>query len=648
MRWLAPLIALFVGLLVGYLIFDADAPVALTGTGTTEASSGPDTPQSPKDASPSEPLTEAEASAAEAAGLTKEWFEALERKDQIDQLDALLARMRTASLDDFPELLGAIRKFGGNMRWMARNLLVTRWAEADPDGMLAYIEAQPSQEQWGLRSALYEAWARDNAEAAFASARNLTHRREQQNAMQTIIRTVADGDPRRAIELAGEMEDHGHRNDWVYQNIFSAWANDDPAAARQAALAMEDGREKVRALTGAIQQWMHDDPLAALDWLDSLPADGTVYRSRKEVFRNMLNRDFETAREYLASRTDPIQRREILSNLYLANYARNRDFDDITEVYDWLGEVATGQIYDRKVSEVVRAMARIDPERAKQFALQLPPGAARMNTIGNLASELSGRDPAAAFAFIESLPYEDERDRALGNMGWQLARYHLEEGTRLIASSDNAKLQQRLAGRLTDEWSKYDREGALAWAESLENPSARQNAIRPVFENWLEADPHAALAYMEATREEYSLDGSLSHAFGQWTREDPAAATEALALLPESVDDRRSDIYRQVANRYVRHDPMAASEWIATLDDGPERDESVDSLVSHIADSEPDSAFIWAATIDDAGKRKNGLNRAVRKWAETDPDAAFEAIKDARIEAEEKKPLFELLGRGDR
>jgi len=182
-----------------------------------------------------------------------------------------------------------------------------------------------------------------------------------------------------------------------------------------------------------------------------------------------------------------------------------------------------------------------------------------MNTIGNLAGELAGKNPQAAFDFLESLPYEDERRRALGSMGWQLARHHLDEAPGLIAASGDAKLQRRLAGRLTGEWSKFDREGALAWAETLDDEQARQNALRPVFQTWLQQDPQAAFAYMEATRETHSLHDSLSHAFGQWTCEDPAAATEALAMLPESVDGRRADIYNQVANYFVRHDPMAAS-----------------------------------------------------------------------------------------
>ena len=267
-----------------------------------------------------------------------------------------------------------------------------------------------------------------------------------------------------------------------------------------------------------------------------------------------------------------------------------------------------------------------------------------MNTISNLASELAGRDIATAFSFLDSIDFKDERRRALRSMGRQLARHHLSEAVQIVGASDDSELQRQLAGPLTAEWSKYDRENTLAWAQGLEDASARRNALRPILQNWLQTDPRGAFDYIGASEEGSAL-GSLSNAFRQWAREDPKAATEALALLPESAENQRENIYGPVAHSYVQHDPMAASEWIATLDKGPARDRSVETLVNQIVDAEPDSAFFWAVTIDNPDKRTKGLQRAALKWAQTDRKKVLEAIEDASIEAKEKESILSFLGK---
>ncbi|MEN8775087.1 MAG: hypothetical protein ABF382_16190 [Akkermansiaceae bacterium] len=104
-----------------------------------------------------------------------------------------------------------------------------------------------------------------------------------------------------------------------------------------------------------------------------------------------------------------------------------------------------------------------------------------------------------------------------------------------------------------------------------------------------------------------------------------------------------SHIYSSVARTYVQHDPMAASEWISTLDEGPNRDRSVETLVSSISKTDPKAGFIWGATVSDDSMRKNTLTQSLRSWVKTDPDAAFEAVKDAKIEASEKESLFEII-----
>jgi hypothetical protein len=116
-----------------------------------------------------------------------------------------------------------------------------------------------------------------------------------------------------------------------------------------------------------------------------------------------------------------------------------------------------------------------------------------------------------------------------------------------------------------------------------------------------------------------------------------------LEHLPAGLQAQQANIYHRVAQAYVQHDPLAASEWIATLATGPERDASVKTLVNHIAKTDPEAGFIWAATVSDPNDRRNSLSQVVRDWAQANPLAAQQAVDDAVLSAIEKKLLLRTV-----
>lgn len=638
-----PLVTLIVGIVGGWF-------VAVSSLSRDEVSASAEPSSSNViaelggDADSEVELTEAEATVAATYGVDEAWLSSMEGMSQMDQLGELLTRLRKAKPEDFVTLMDAVSQYSGSMGWMAQGLLATKWAETDPQGMLAYIETRPADQQWRLRSSFYSAWAKSDPTAAYAAAKELGDYRAQQYSMQSVIQAVADKNPQRAIAMAEEMDSLGHRADWLMRNIYQNWANKDLAAARASALTLEDGPKKVQALSGALQNWMHEEPYAALDWLDSLPMDGTIYNSRKEVFRNLLNNDFEIAKEYIEGKIDPVERREILSHISFGNLAWQKDFEAIQGMYDWIGEVATGQTYDNKVGDLIRSLAQSNPERAREFVLNLPAGNARMNAIGNLAQQVAERDAAAGIDFAMSLAYEDEKQRALSHMSWQIARYGVERAVSIVAESSDPMVQRQLASRLASEWSQYDQPGALAWAEGLSDERARGQALQTVYQNWMQADPEGAFAYLTNSVEEGKQSDYLRSGFQDWSRQDPLAAIEWLDRMPVTMSaSQNANIYRTVASNYVQHDPMAASEWIATLEDGPNRDQSVETLVQNVSKTDPEAGFYWAETVSDENMRRNTLRQSVQSWVKSDPDAAFQAVKDSNIEADEKEALYQLV-----
>ena len=650
MKWVIAFVALLIGLFGGFFLSSGDSETEAAGGGSFLKSLSSPTPSAKRmepgsGSSASKKALDTKTSSPEGA-ITSEWLKTLSDLDAFDQIGALHARLKEIDPSEFSTVMDEMGlEMGNALSWQVRSMIAARWAQVDPQGMLDYANTQKGVFSWSLNSVIFGAWAKQDVQAAYSAAMQLNSRRSKDAALQAIINTVAMEQPQRAIEMARDYygNDIGGRGRWVFQSIYRNWAQKDGEAARQSALAMEEGSSKSAALSGAMSEWMANDPVEALAWLDSLPMDSAVYGSRKEVFRNFLNQDFEVAKEYIESVQDPLDKRQILESLQFHNLAWQKSYEEIEEVFDWLGTVATGQVYDNRVSSIITAMVENDSSRAIDFVLNMRPGNARMNGLNSIGSKLVEIDPKMAFEFVDSLPYEDEKRRALGSMGWRLSQQGVESASALIANNEDPLVQRQLASRISGEWSNYDQASALAWSESLTDEQARKSAVRSVLKNMIESDPAAALSYIESSMEESDHGSVLRDAFSNWARNDPQAAVSWLDRLPESVSESQGNIYRSVTSSFISHDPMAASEWIATLEESPERDQSVEALVNNISKSDPEAGFIWAVTVSDVEKRKSILSRSVQQWVKTDPDAAYKAIADAKIEATEKEPLLKML-----
>lgn len=441
MKWILALGAFLLGFIGGVLLVPKGAEMELVEVSSVPGSVVVDHPAGTTVTSngygQSTPQVVAVSKVAKGA-VTLEWLEALGDLDAFDQIGVLHARLKDIDPSDFAAVMDEMGlEMGNALSWQVRSMIAARWAQVDPQGMLAYTKDQKKVLSWSLNSVIFGAWAKQDVPAAYAAAMQLDNRRSRDAALQAIINTVAMDQPQRAINMAREYygSDLGGRGRWVMQSIYRNWAQQDGAAARQSALAMEEGSSKSSALSGAMSEWMANDPVAALAWLDSLPMDSAVYGSRKEVFRNFLNRDFKVAKDYIESVKDPLDRREILESLQFHHLAWQKSYEEIEEVFDWLGTVATGQVYDNRVSSIIGAMAENDPNRAVDFVLNMRPGNARMNGLSSIGSKLVEIDPKLAFEFVDSLPYEDEKRRALGSMGWRLSQQGGESASALVAAN---------------------------------------------------------------------------------------------------------------------------------------------------------------------------------------------------------------------
>lgn len=113
-----------------------------------------------------------------------------------------------------------------------------------------------------------------------------------------------------------------------------------------------------------------------------------------------------------------------------------------------------------------------------------------------------------------------------------------------------------------------------------------------------------------------------------------------------SIEDEntRARALGPVANEWMDHNPLEASEWIATLENGKARDEAVEELVNHIYRSDPVSALAWAFSADSSSKRKSMVRRAVDHLKRSGKsDVALREIENSGLVEEDKQYLLNRL-----
>ena len=117
-------------------------------------------------------------------------------------------------------------------------MLVSRWAEADPQAALAYAQSTgtPSERPF-MAAAAVRTWAEKDSAAANAWVQQLPPGQERERAQQAVISALAEADPEAALTMLQSLPGLASARQGFYWPIFSHWANSDPVAAAQRAVA---------------------------------------------------------------------------------------------------------------------------------------------------------------------------------------------------------------------------------------------------------------------------------------------------------------------------------------------------------------------------------------------------------------------------
>lgn len=237
--------------------------------------------------------------------------------------------------------------------------------------------------------------------------------REQAQGVGYAFGQLARHDPEAATR---RLDDYpaGPVRDAAMTQLTSAWAQDDPAAAK-AWVATLTGSEQGRALNALIPSMAGTDPTGAAAMLGRLlatapkDADGNLGNATSNLVSTWAHDDPAAAGTWTADLPDGNLKNNAISNL-ASTWARE-DFDATGK---WIDTMPDGQARDAGVSSMVNATMRRDPATAFAWAATIGDNARRVSQLANVVEQWQDSDPAKARAAVQQADITNaERDKLL-------------------------------------------------------------------------------------------------------------------------------------------------------------------------------------------------------------------------------------------
>jgi hypothetical protein len=357
--------------------------------------------------------------------------EILAMRDPMARIDALLAFVKNVPVDQIGGILKELQmgadKWDPGTRLLA-HLLLTRWAQEDPDAAFASLENRGKEGGGDAMSILASLTATDPARAVAWLGDPENPMTQQPFLAHLLARSIGDQwalhDPDAALQWAAGLPD-GQRAG-AYSGIIGKLAGSDPQ--RAAALAMElDPSERGRLLREIGERWALQSPDQAVAWASSLEGN---------------------------------DRAGALSEA-LAGWARSAPRDAAA----YLDELPEAERADH-VGSLGRTWAQQAPAEAAAWLGTQAESVGRADAMGHALWNWTNADPEAAAAWVGQLPAGPSYDSGVAGLAKASAQTFNdpETGVAWAATIENEQLRSTMTQHALERWTRQDPEAARAWA----------------------------------------------------------------------------------------------------------------------------------------------------------------------------------------
>ncbi|MDE0571113.1 MAG: hypothetical protein OSB44_10555 [Verrucomicrobiales bacterium] len=423
---LSTLIALLIGVAGGYLIGqqgggDQDAGAkksqsgetantntgSLAGASKSSSQSGKKTNTSTEGAG-SNLITEAK-KLMRSGDVSEAMKMILNSPGSIGRMEALLDFVKELDSDEVELALAEVRGMGrGGDMFMSMSLLMSRYAEIDPEKALGFVGKSSGMERGMGTSSILRTWAsKDPKAAADYLTKNMLKDGGDDWMMRRTAASVASEwakqDTNAALAWAKGLPDEVKGD--ALGNIIEQITTDDPLKAAEVAMGFE-GEQQGRALRTIADQWSRNEPEQALKWAEALTGEERV-GVMEEALENWVRKDTESTVAYL-DKMEASERDSIMKEV-VEQWARVGG-DATADAAKWVASQDDGKGKVDATGEVVGQWMRSDPEAASEWLGAQPVGDARDRGVAALLRDRSVReDPSAAVAWADTISNDEMR-----------------------------------------------------------------------------------------------------------------------------------------------------------------------------------------------------------------------------------------------
>jgi len=523
-------------------------------------------------------------------------------------------------------------------RNVALSVLFARWAELDPEAAVKYAQLMPRSANAGfLRRTALNAWAEQDFEAALKWAQSLEKGEARNECLSTIAGQLAKKDPNAALKLVADNFT-GRDAANAYDNIFSAWAENDFPNAYAAAQGLTDPGTRVRAMRAALNQKVDSDPRMVLEAIRSAKLSELRWDIGNRAMQRWLERDLMAARDYVVAL--PIGE---MRDQGMQNVARELARRDPRDGLAWVTDLPDNSSRDEAMQSLFSTWAGSDAKAALEAARGLPEGRLRDHALSQMAQNLVDTDLSTALSILKDLP-AGTSENAFQQVAWRWARNDPKGAAEWFSAnvSDNNRWS---LNQIVSDWARNDAEEAFKWASGLADSNEQKgNLVGQVLGHFARNDVTQAAEYFGTLSSDQQTK-AVGNLVGNWVSRDPdAAAKWALKLQDENV---RNSAVMSIAMGWGHRDPAGVARWLETIPAGNTRDTAVQTFATNAAQRDPEGAMAWALTIGDAGKRDGAVMGVVSNWARKDRTAATQWVQTTNaIDAQAKARLEPMLKQG--
>ncbi|MEO7600110.1 MAG: hypothetical protein ABIV50_14335 [Opitutus sp.] len=291
--------------------------------------------------------------------------------------------------------------------------LLQWWAEFDPQGAIAYAQANPAiHGRAELPVELFVRWLNAEGDPVLAWATGLPRSELRSQLLPTVISLHAETRPLEALSMTSELTGENRR--LALLSVFAEWSSADPARAAAEAQRLPTGEERTLAINQVIDRWADHDLPAAIEWVKHLPPSGDPGSVDLPIgpLEILLEKwtaqaPMEAAR-YLVSLPGDTRRIQMLTTA-VGQWAEQNPRDALAWAAGLSGETdRTGAI-----RSVLTVVAESDAATAANLALTLPPGGDQQKSIQLIIEQWSALAPEKLTLWATLQLFDPSRRAAL-------------------------------------------------------------------------------------------------------------------------------------------------------------------------------------------------------------------------------------------